>query len=364
MRFFVRLLLGGCFIIASCANDPVEPPKPPKPAVKEVKNLTLSITIKGKSVSQPYGDGSGVIDVVAKGDNAVKYSFRFGTGEVVENTTGKASYTFKHSGAKQYTVAVVAVSSTGHSLKVSEDITVLKGYQLLWSDEFDTDGAPQSTHWTYDIGWGNNGWGNNEAQYYTKRAKNVVISGGVLKITVMKEAYSGKQYTSARLKTQGKFSFTYGKVEVRAKLPKGVGTWPAIWMLGNNITSVGWPACGEIDIMEHVGKQQNVIHSSLHTPSSYGGTVNTHKKTIASVSEQFHIYTMEWTAEKITFFIDGKQHYQYSPANKTKANYPFNAPQFILLNVAMGGTFGGAIASDFSKSTMEVDYVRVYQYKK
>jgi len=184
-----------------------------------------------------------------------------------------------------------------------------------------------------------------------------------LRIQAQRESFAGANFTSARIKTQGRFSFTYGRVDVRAKLPTGRGTWPAIWMLGNNITSVGWPACGEIDIMEHVGNSQDVIHHSLHTPSSFGNTQNTFKKTIPEVSTKFHVYSVEWTAESIVFSIDNQPMYTYKPSNKTPATWPFDAPQFIILNVAMGGTFGGAIDPAFQASTMEVDYVRVYQVK-
>ncbi len=351
----------------ACTTKKEDPPKKEDESVKKavlVSDLTLDVKIKGQNATHPYGDGSGVIDVTAKAKNVKKYNFRFGTGDVIENTSGIAKYTFKTQGNHTYTVSVVAISSTGHSAKVHKEITISKDYQLIWSDEFNTDGAPDNSKWNYDIGRGNGGWGNNESQYYTKRSENVVVADGVLKIIAKKENHKGSQYTSARLKTQDKFDFTYGKVVVRAKLPKGVGTWPAIWMLGSNITKVSWPACGEIDIVEHVGKEQDVIHSSLHTSSSYGATVNTKKRRVEKVSETFHIYSLEWTKEKIVFSIDHKPYYEYNPANKNTSNYPFVAPQFIILNIAMGGTFGGSIASSFTQSAMEVDYVRVYQYKK
>jgi len=161
--------------------------------------------------------------------------------------------------------------------------------------------------------------------------------------------------------TQGKFNFTYGRVEVRAKLPSGGGTWPAIWMLGSNITTVGWPACGEIDIMEHIGNNQGTVQSAMHTPSSYGGTVNKGSQFIADVSTNFHIYTLEWTSEKMVFTVDGVEHYTYNPSMKNSNTWPFDKTQFLLLNVAMGGSFGGNIDSNFTSSTMEIDYVRVYQ---
>lgn len=233
--------------------------------------------------------------------------------------------------------------------------------RLVWSDEFENQGQPTSQKWTYDLGTGDWGWGNGEAQYYTQRAENVTVANGVLKITAKKENFQGNAYTSARIKTQGKFSFRYGKVEVRAKLPKGGGTWPAIWMLGNNISSVGWPACGEIDIMEHTGNNLGYVSSAIHNPSGYGDTPYVHKQFKAGVTDEFHLYGILWTEDKIDFTVDGVVHYTYKPAVKNIDNWPFSANQFIILNVAMGGSLGGNIDPDFTEGTMEIDYVRVYQ---
>lgn len=228
---------------------------------------------------------------------------------------------------------------------------------LIWSDEFDSPGAPNSANWTYNTGTGENGWGNNESQFYTDRPDNVIVQDGVLKIIAKKETYSGSQYTSARLVTDNKFNFTYGKVEVRAKLPTGAGTWPAIWMLGQDYATNTWPGCGEIDIMEHVGNQQNIIHGTLHMPGNSGGSAITESTTVPGVSEDFHVYKLIWTANTIRFYVDDTlfHTFQNSPAR------PFNADFFLILNVAMGGNFGGTIDPGFVQSTMEVDYVRVYQ---
>jgi len=183
----------------------------------------------------------------------------------------------------------------------------------------------------------------------------------VLKITAKKEDYQGFRYTSTRMLTQGKFDFTYGRVEVRAKLPIGGGTWPAIWMLGSSISTDGWPAAGEIDIMEHIGNEQGKIHSSIHTRSSFGNTVNTMSKMVSDVSTAFHIYGVKWTQNAIEFSIDEEVYYTYNPSTKNTSTWPFYANQFIILNVAMGGNFGGNVDSNFTQSTMEIDYVRVYQ---
>jgi beta-glucanase (GH16 family) len=226
---------------------------------------------------------------------------------------------------------------------------------LVWSDEFNTDGAPDASKWAYDIGTGENGWGNNEQQYY--RSENAVVEGGSLKITAKAESFGGKDYTSARLKTEGLYDFTYGKVEIRAKLPTGSGTWPALWMLGANYQTNAWPACGEIDIMEHVGNAQDHVIGTLHLPGHSGGEGISAGTTVAGASTAFHVYTLVWSPTKITWLVDGVAFTSY---NNT-ASTPFNADFFMIMNVAMGGNLGGVIAPGFVSSTMDVDYVKVYQ---
>lgn len=226
---------------------------------------------------------------------------------------------------------------------------------LVFEENFDVDGAPNPAKWSYNLGAG--GWGNNESQYYTDALENAKVEGGVLKITAKAQNFSGSNYTSARLVTENKFEFKYGKVEVRAKLPTGGGTWPAIWMLGENYATAPWPACGEIDIMEHKGNEPNKIHATLHLPSNFGGNGITASTTIANASSEFHVYTAVWDATSIKFFIDDNLFHSFANTAAT----PFNANFFIILNVAMGGNFGGTIDPAFTQSTMEVDYVKVYQ---
>ncbi len=242
---------------------------------------------------------------------------------------------------------------------------------LVWSDEFSTNGAVSATNWHHQTQLPNgNSWYNGEEQHYTNRQVNSNVNNGFLSIVAKKETFTDqgqtKQYTSARLNS--KFAFKYGRVEVRAKLPTGAGTWPAIWMLGKNIIepgaywssthgTTGWPACGEVDIMEHWGNNQNYVQSAMHTPSSFGGTVNVGGQSISTASTQFHIYTLEWTSEKMTFSVDGTIHYVYNPAVKDANTWPFDSDQYILLNVAMQP----GIDPLFTQSAMEVDYVRVYQ---
>ena len=215
-----------------------------------------------------------------------------------------------------------------------------------------------------------NSWHNQEQQHYTNRIDNAYVSDGLLKIKAKKESFKDqgvvKQYTSARLNS--KFAFTYGRVEVRAKLPKGHGTWPAIWMLSKNISEAGayfetqgfgkqsWPDCGEIDILEHWGKKQNHAQSAIHTRSSFGNTINLGGQKVPTISSEFHIYTLDWTAEKLVFSVDGKQHYTYNPTIKNQATWPFDTPQYVLLNFAIEKV----IDADFTQATFDIDYVRIY----
>ena len=245
---------------------------------------------------------------------------------------------------------------------------------LVWADEFDTNGAIDAAKWYHQTQLPQGGsWYNGEVQHYTNRIENSSVNNGFLDITAIKENFTDqgetKQYTSARLNS--KFAFTYGRVDVRAKLPFGDGTWPAIWTLGKNINedggfwdsqygTVGWPACGELDIMEHGLHPTNQVSVAIHTPSSYGGTVNTSIQTLADVANNFHVYSMNWSPDQITFLIDGVGFYTYNPAVKNDDTWPFYLEQYLLLNIAMGGN-GGAIDSNFSQSSMVIDYVRVYQ---
>ena len=242
---------------------------------------------------------------------------------------------------------------------------------LIWSDEFNSDGAIDSNKWFHQTQLPPSGsWFNNEVQHYTNRLENSFVEDGKLHVMAKKETFTNqgetKQYTSARLNS--KFAFTYGKVEVRAILPSGSGTWPAIWTLGKNINEDGgywdeeygtaqWPACGEIDIMEHWGNNQNYVSSALHTPSSSGATVNHGGIVDENVSTEFHIYSLVWTPEKMDFSLDGYVYYTYAPEDKNMDTWPYVAEQYILLNVAMQG----AIDSNFTESPMIIDYVRIYQ---
>ena len=243
---------------------------------------------------------------------------------------------------------------------------------LIWSDEFEGEGAIDNSKWHHQTLLPNgSSWYNNEIQHYTDRIDNSNVSNGVLNIVAKKEVYSSqgvtKQYTSARLNS--KFAFQYGKIEIRAKLPSGLGTWPAIWTLGRNINENGaywdnegygttsWPACGEIDIMEHWGYNQNYVQSATHTPSSYGGTVNIGGQVIPTASSEFHTYTLLWYPDKLIFSVDGNIHYTYKPIELNSDTWPFNEEQYLLLNFAILPD----IDPDFVADTLEVEYIRVYQ---
>lgn len=234
---------------------------------------------------------------------------------------------------------------------------------LAWQDEFN--GTSVNTdNWTFETG--SHGWGNNELQNYTN-GTNAEVAGGKLTITARKldENKQPGSYTSARMITMNKKEFLYGRMEIRAKLPSGTGIWPAVWMLGSNFKTAGWPACGEIDIMEYVGYQPNTVHATIHTPSSYGNSVNGITVPLATCEEQFHNYGIIWNEKYIRFYIDdpGNVIYSYAPAVKSSSNWPFDQPFFFILNVAVGGNWGGAKGIDNSifPQSMEVDYVRVYQ---
>ncbi|MGB6037473.1 MAG: family 16 glycosylhydrolase [Cryomorphaceae bacterium] len=242
---------------------------------------------------------------------------------------------------------------------------------LVWADEFETDGAVNPINWHHQTQLPNSwGWHNSESQHYTDRIENSYVADGNLHIAAKRETFTDqgltREFTSARLNS--KFAFTYGRVVARAILPEGGGTWPAIWMLGKNISeeggywaeefgTTGWPACGEIDIMEHWGYNQNVISAALHTPSSFGATENHATIFDENVSQDYHIYEMEWSPEEIKFSLDGSVYYVYAPEDQNPETWPFTADQYILLNIATEENVSPA----FEESEMILDYIRVYQ---
>ena len=339
MKQVVSIVWIASFLLLSCGK------KDSGPAAVTPTNLVFNAVVST--------DNSGNVSFTASATNAVSYEFDFGNGIFQTSTTG--SVTYKYPAGGTYLVNVIAKSSTGETAAKSTTITVTKALSMVFFDEFDAPGAPDPTKWGYDLGAG--GWGNNELQYYTNRIDNSFVSNGTLKIKAIKESFSGSAYTSARILSQNKFSFKYGKVEVKAKLPAGVGTWPAIWMLGSNISTVSWPACGEIDIMEHKGSSLNKIYGTVHHPARFGGNADGATKDITNATTEFHIYSLEWDATTIKFLVDGTVFHTVG----NSSSLPFNQNFFLILNQAMGGTFAGPVETGFTNATLEIDYIRVYQ---
>lgn len=234
-----------------------------------------------------------------------------------------------------------------------------------WADEFDYEGLPDDSKWGYDVGRGSNGWGNNELQFYTEnRPENVHVSDGILTITAIKEQHEGADYTSTRLVSREKGDFLYGRFEVRAKVPEGVGTWPAVWMLPTDWAYGGWPASGEIDILEHVGYDPNVVHISVHTEAYHHsiGTQKTGTRRIENAMSEFHLYRVDWTPQYIRGFVDNVQIFSFANEGSGYQVWPFDKRFHFLINLAVGGDWGGqqGIDEDAFPAKFEVDYIRVY----
>lgn len=344
MKFMLTYILMPLLaLFTSCGKDGSDGPPPANPPT----NLTLTATVS------PENNGN--VDFIAAATNATTYEYDFGNG-VFQNVPG-GIITYRYPVSGNYTVKVTAKNTGATTINKTVNITVNVTQSLIWSDEFNTPGAPDAGKWNYDIGTGSGGWGNQEAQYYTQRPENVIIEGGLLKIKAIRENYMGSTFTSARMKTQGKFDFKYGKVEVRAKVPAGVGTWAAAWALGSNINTVGWPACGELDIMEHLGREVGKVYGTLHYPGRSGGNADGNFRMITNATTEFHIFSTEWTSSSIKILVDGLLIHEVPNSNAI----PFNHNFFLIVNLAMGGNFGGAIDPSVNGGTLEVDYIRVYQ---
>ena len=268
-------------------------------------------------------------------------------------------------------VAMAACSSNGDAPRAGAaaalpavTLAAPAGYRLVWADEFDQPGLPDATRWDYDTGRNKEGWYNNERQYYSRaRLDNSEVRGGRLVITARREAmtqaadWGGQPYSSARLLTRGKAAWTYGFFEVRAKMPCGRGTWPAIWMLGEGV----WPAAGELDILEHVGSEPARVFSTVHTASGSGGKGVGAGSQLDTACSAFHNYQMWWTPESLSFGVDGRVHHVYENKKTGTAQWPFDAPQFLILNVAIGGDLGGPVDDAVLPVSLEIEHVRVWQ---
>ncbi|MBT8206175.1 MAG: glycoside hydrolase family 16 protein [Eudoraea sp.] len=367
----VSMLLISLLLVLSCSSGGEEEPK------VVPSNLTVTISITGATVANPIGDGSGEVRIVARAQNAVRYAFRIGNGDLQQNSSGVLNYTVTQEGTNTYSLEVFAYSDGGESISKSESFEVYKAdgnfANLVFADEFEYEGSPDPDKWHHQvIPILGDSWANGELQHYTARIENSYVSSGTLKIKAIKEDYtynnSTKAYTSARLNS--KFAFTYGRVEVRAKLPAEAGTWPAIWTLGANVDeignyfgnqygSVGWPACGEIDIMEQRGWDKTTTIGFFH----WGDTVTQEyknaggDKTVSNTSDEYHLYTLEWDTSSMKIMVDEVPVYELS----NTSDKPFDNAHYLLLNIAMGGNLGGSVDVGFTEDVMEIDYVRVYQ---
>lgn len=341
------------------------------PPVSLPSNLNTALTIN-----------EGLVEVEANANNANFYTFTFFEGldsTVVESTDGLGEYTFCCTG--NYTVKTKAHTDYYNYIETVDDITITidpgftggipttgytsplsyPGYTLVWNDEFD--GNTLSSNWVHEIGNGNWGWGNNELEYY--REENTSVENGLLVISAKEENFGGKNYTSSRIKTQGIQSFKYGRVDIRAALPFGKGMWPALWMLGDNITSVSWPSCGEIDIMELIGGgsyNDRTIYGTIHWDNNGHADYGSNNSLASGVvyAEEFHVFSIIWTPSSIVWLRDDVQ-YHVADITPSTLN-EFHQNFFFILNVAVGGNWPGSPdATTIFPQTMAVDYIRVFQ---
>ncbi len=371
VAFIFLILLS--FSFNSCKEDPVED----GPSLPE--NLKVTVT--------QSSEVEGLVEVTATAEKANFYTFVFednGDDLIEENNEGIASYQYSENGtykievranatAAQYinqieTVEIVFEDNTpepgfiptqGYSTPIS-----YPNYTLVWNDEFEGNSL-STADWNFEIGTGNNGWGNNELQYY--KEENVTVSDGLLFIEAKKEFFNGRDYTSSRITTQNKQSFQYGRIDIRAALPFGQGMWPALWMLGDDISSVGWPHCGEIDIMEMVGGNisgggDNVVHGTVHWDNggSYANYGQSNTLPNGIFANEFHVFSIVWNEQSITWYRDDIQYnvIDITPANMTE----FHQNYFFIFNVAVGGNWPGPPNNTtVFPQNMIVDYVRVFQ---
>jgi beta-glucanase (GH16 family) len=256
--------------------------------------------------------------------------------------------------------ATTAPTATPLPTLTPTPIAPLDGWKLTWHDEFDGTEIDRA-NWTYDLGGG--GWGNGEMQYYTDRTQNARLENGYLVIEAHQEKYGGSYYTSARLKSQGLQEFQYGRLEARLKVPAGKGLWPAFWMLGSNFAQIGWPDCGEIDIMEYIGREPDLIMGTLHGPG-YSGALGISKwnRQTYPIADDFHTFAIEWDEQQISWFYDGVKYHTVKREDVGNRTWAFDQPFFFIINLAVGGTLGGMVSPQTTFPVQYlVDYVRVYE---
>ncbi|MEO9474759.1 MAG: glycoside hydrolase family 16 protein [Cyclobacteriaceae bacterium] len=356
-----------CGLLYNCSEN--ESPNGSDPA-----NLVLDLNLAD--------DNSGVLTITVSADNAVEYYFDSGESGIDPETNSSGSFSHTYSITGVYLIEIRAIGSDGRYLKESHQLyiqvgentgpfdgengyvtpLIYEGMTLQWQDEFNGN-AVDETKWNFEIGRGSNGWGNNELQYYKK--ENTSVSDGFLVIEAKSESFSGALYTSSRLTTQDKYDFTYGRVDIRAQMPEGQGLWPALWMLGSNISTVGWPACGEVDIMEMIGGgsgRDNTVHGTIHwdhagSKADYGGS---RALLVGNLSDKFHVYSIIWDESSITWYIDDVQYHGASITPEDLSE--FQKDFFFIMNVAVGGNWPGSPdATTQFPQRMAVDYIRVFQ---
>jgi beta-glucanase (GH16 family) len=317
-----------------------------------------------------YVASSGTITIPA---NQVKASVNVQiTGDPTNLRQPNLQFTIQLSNPKLCTIG----TSTASGTIITEDGSYLPtdntgyttpltypGYTLVWSDEFSGNTLDLSA-WNQELGTGSGGWGNNELEYYTNSQKNTFVSSGNLIIEARREDMGNSHYTSGRMTTQDKKLFKFGRIDIRAKLPVGKGIWPALWMLGANINSAGWPACGEIDIMELIGIQPSIVYGTMHwgTSSSHKSKGSNYELSSGDFSDEFHVFSIIWKQDSISWYVDDQLFLETSSSDVGAYDYPFNSDQFFIFNVAVGGNWPGSPDnSTVFPERMFVDYVRVFQ---
>ncbi len=359
MKWFANSLFLALILFSACGEDN------PVPEVRPPANLQLEVNV---SESNPA-----LITIDASATNANFYRFFIASSDVVEQISGTLQHQFAASG--DYEIKVQAHTTPSVYIEKSTTVTIYipatadngyttpltyDGYNLVWQDEFS--GNELSNDWQHEIGTGSNGWGNNELQYY--RQENTRVENDYLIIEARKENFGGRNYTSSRIVTMGKQAFQYGRIDIRAKLPEGQGIWPALWMLGSNFSTAGWPDCGEIDIMEMIGGQdrENTVHGTVHWDNNgqYANFGDSYSLAQGTFNDEFHVFSIIWDSQSIRWFVNDVQYNQIdiTPATLSEFKQQF----FFIFNIAVGGNWPGSPNSTTSfPQQIYVDYVRVFQ---
>lgn len=310
------------------------------------------------TVTIPAGQTEASIDVTIKGDSLRQANLQF-----TVNLSNPKSCTLAATSAKGTIITENGTSLATDNSGYTTPLTY-PGYTLVWSDEF-SEKSLNTSAWNQEMGNGSGGWGNNELESYTNSPKNTFISNGNLIIEARREILGNQSFTSGRMTTQDKKTFTFGRIDIRAKVPVGKGIWPALWMLGSNIPTAGWPACGETDIMELIGTYPGTVYGTLHWKNAGGSHASKGSNwplSTGDYSKEFHVFTIKWSEDNIAWFVDDQQYLSVSSSDIEPAPYPFNSNQFFIFNVAVGGNWPGSpdYTTEFPQR-MFVDYIRVFQ---